>query len=85
MLYALLGGLGALCILALLVFGHLTIQSVVGIAIALSNAIGLIAGAKQGLEFGPGLDCTVLYDVAQVCRRDACKVQSSVRGPALDT
>ena len=50
MLYALLGGLGALGILALLVFGHLTIQSVVGIAIALSNAIGLIAGAEQGFK-----------------------------------
>jgi hypothetical protein len=58
MLYALLGGLGALGILALLVFGHLTIQSVVGIAIALSNAIGLIAGAEQGSEFGPALGCT---------------------------
>jgi hypothetical protein len=47
MLCALLGGLGALGILALLVFGHLTIQSVIAIAIALSNAIGLIAGAQK--------------------------------------
>lgn len=39
-----LGGLGALGILALLVFGHITLTSVVGIAIALSNAFGLIAG-----------------------------------------
>lgn len=60
MLYALLGGLGALGILALLVFGHLTIQSVVGIAIALSNAIGLIAGAQQGLGFAlPWGFCTL--------------------------
>lgn len=45
MLYAVLGGLGALGILALLVFGHISLTSVVGIAIALSNAFGLIAGA----------------------------------------
>ena len=50
MLYALLGGLGALGILALLVLGHLTIQSVVGIAIALSNAFGLIAGATTASD-----------------------------------
>ena len=44
MLYAVLGGLGAAGILALLVFGHVSLTSVVGICIALSNAFGLIAG-----------------------------------------
>ena len=44
MLYAVLGGLGAAGIAVLLVFGHLSPTSIVGIAIAASNAFGLIAG-----------------------------------------
>lgn len=84
MLYALLGGLGALGILALLVFGHLTIQSVVGIAIALSNAIGLIAGAQSRIYNLPcHWLCTLLYGSVQFCARTACKVQSSALAPHL--
>mmetsp|Transcript_8614 Transcript_8614/g.25881 ORF Transcript_8614/g.25881 Transcript_8614/m.25881 type:complete len:758 (+) Transcript_8614:498-2771(+) len=43
-LYAVLGCLGALGICVLLVVGHLTLENIVGICIASSNAFGLIAG-----------------------------------------
>ncbi len=45
LLYAVLGGLGALGICVLLVVRHLTLENIVGICIASSNAFGLIAGA----------------------------------------
>lgn len=44
MLYAVLGGLGAVGIVALKVVGNLSFSNIVGICIALSNAFGLIAG-----------------------------------------
>ena len=48
--YAVLGGLGAVGLLALLATGSVSPQNLKGLLIALSNAFGLIAGVSTCLE-----------------------------------